>query len=264
MMNRRQLWFFPLVLSFLLAGCSADGKILRQSSEDWAQLRLDGNYIVFNNVWNKKATSGPYRQSIFEDEERGRAGFGWQWEWPASQTVVSYPEVIFGDKPWDKPVGLVPEFPFHPGQKRLVADYDVLLEATGAYNLAFELWPVSAVPGNKDVIKSEIMIWIAHQNLTPAGEKVGDLEVDGTAFDVWVKKGHCDASGVFSNTWDYVAFVAHRPVLKGPLDISAFLNYLLKKGLVEKEHYITSVELGNEIISGKGIARIRDYRISIR
>lgn len=216
------------VCLLVFMGCSSTAstgsarRILKELSQDYAQIFHGEGYVVLNNVWNKGATSGPYTETVFLETYQGKPAFGWQ---------------------WDQPRGLAREMPFHVGEKRIVADYDICLEATGTYNMAFELWPVSALPGTRDK---------------------GSVDVGGTAFDMYLKGCHGDASGGVSNTWTYIAFVAREPILKGPLDLSGFVDCLVDQGILTKDLHIASVELGNEIIEGKGIVHISDYRLTIQ
>lgn len=270
MSRKLLLWFLILVVPLILTGCAAkesvrpSGRLVKYSSEDYALIVLNGGYVLSNNVWNKGATSGPYEQAVFEETVKGKPAFGWQWRWPSSTNVVSYPEVIYGDKPWDKPMGLVAEFPFKAGSKSITTEFDITIGASGVYNLAFELWSVSALPASKDTITHEIMIWIANRGMTPAGAIVDTVRIGQDAFDVYVRKNHGDASGQVANTWTYIAFTAREPLLKGPLDIGAFVDYLLGEGLLTRDLYITSVELGNEIVQGSGIVEIWDYSVTIQ
>ncbi len=132
------------------------------------------------------------------------------------------------------------------------------------YNMAFTLWAVSGIPASRSNISHEIMIWNANAGQAPAGSKRDTLNVGGTAYDVYVEEGHKDASGENANVWTYVAFVAQQPVWRGPLDLSAFLDYLLAHGILTKEHYVTSLELGNEVSQGAGIVEIQDFEIEFR
>ena len=47
------------------------------------------------------------------------------------------------------------------------------------------------------------------------------------------------------------------------IDVSAFIDYLLQKGIMSKNEYITCLELGNEVTSGSGSTVIRDYEIKL-
>jgi hypothetical protein len=178
--------------------------------------------------------------------------------------VVSQPELVCGDKPWDEPLHLNPSFPVKAGAKRITADFDIKLRASGTYNMAFSLWAVSALPASRNVITHEIMIWNAHSGQSPAGSRQGAIEVSGVPYDIYIEKNHKDASGSTRQVWTYVAFVAERPVLKGPIDLSAFVDWLLEHKLLSRDHYVTSVEMGNEVCQGTGIVEVRDFSVSVQ
>ena len=127
--------------------------------------------------------------------------------------------------------------------------------------MAFTVWAVSALPASKATVSHEIMIWNARAGQNPAGSPRGSLDVNGTTYDVYVEENHGDASGANKNAWTYVAFVARKPVWHGPLDISAFIDYLLDHKLLSRSHYLTSLELGNEVCQGTGIAEIQDFSL---
>jgi len=156
------------------------------------------------------------------------------------------------------------EFPFVAGTRKITADFDVSLRASGTYNMAFSLWAVTDPSAPKETISHEIMIWNVNSGMTPAGSLEETVVVDGVNYKMYARIGHGDASGSSAHTWTYVAFVAERPVLKGPLDIGAFIDHLVKKGILIKKNYITSVELGNEVVNGSGCAEISGYSITVK
>lgn len=240
------------------------GKIITESNLDGGRIVVGGRYIVANNCWNRGAANGAGKQRIFLEDVNGQKVFGWQWSWSSTNNVVAYPEVICGTKPWDPPAaGLIPELPFQVGTKRITADFDIAIKASGTYNMAFSLWVASEIPATSGKITHEIMIWNDDSGVAPAGSSRGALKVGGTSYDVYVSPGHGDASGKNSNSWTYIAFVAKRPVLRGPLDITAFTDYLVEKGILTKDLYITSLELGNEVVSGTGLVEIGDFDVKI-
>jgi hypothetical protein len=262
--------FASLGLGTLLSTCmtgTARGPELsqRRSSRDWAVLPLDGGYRVTNNVWNKERARGPYRQAIFTKKAGDATVFGWEWQWPASDGVVAYPEVMYGVSPWgsapgDSAAGL----PLRPGSGGIRADYSISLEAKGIYNMAFEFWTVSALPAAPAGITHEVMIWIANQDMTPAGTWADTFTSGGVTFDMFVRPRHGDASRKNPQQWTYIAFLARTPVLTGPLDISAFVSFLQEKNLLSPDVSITGLELGNEIVTGSGRTEVRDYRVTVR
>jgi Glycosyl hydrolase family 12 len=243
------------------------GRILAQTSADWGSLPFhNGECAVVNNAWNKAAASHGFEQSVFIEEVIGKQVLGWRWRapWQFPPVVVSQPQVLCGNKPWDPKNRPDDGFPFLAGTRHVTADFDVRLRAHGVYNMSFSLWGVSAVPPSRKDITHEIMIWIDHHWQSPAGQRVDSLNVNGTNFAVYIEPHQHDASGANANTWTYVAFVPDQPVMHGPLDISAFLDYLLRRRTLTPNHYVTSIELGNEVSVGVGLTEIHDFAVNIR
>lgn len=233
--------------------------------KDFASLSLGGGYLLSNNTWNRDAAHGPHEQAIFTKSESGKTAFGWQWRWPSSDGVVAYPEVMYGDSPWDpKRRGQAENLPLLVGSRGITVDYDISFEATGMCNMAFEFWTVSSLPAAPAAITHEVMIWIDNNGMTPAGVWTDVFTLDGTTFDVFVRKSHGDASGKNPQKWTYVAFLARTPVLKGPLDVGAFAAFLQSRKLLGDNLYVTGLELGNEVITGAGRTEVRGYKVTVR
>ena len=53
-------------------------------------------------------------------------------------------------------------------------------------------------------------------------------------------------------------------MLEGALDLSAFLEWTVKRGLMDRSVWITNVELGNEVVGGTGTLVLRKYAIDVR
>jgi hypothetical protein len=270
------LLFLPaLAALFLLASCATpsqekareatpSGTIRESTDADWGTLLSGGRYRVLNNVWNKNAATGPRVQRVFLESLDGSEGFGWQWNWTnRSHMVVAYPEVVYGDKPWDEPSGVVSPFPVRAGGARITADFHAAVRTTGVCNMAFSLWCVSALPQKIANISHEIMIWTMNNGMSPAGKKQSGAVINGRKFDVYLKKSHTDDSGGSSHAWTYIAFAPEQPILDGPLVVSDFTDYLIQHGILDSRCFITSIELGNEIVSGSGCTELQGYSISV-
>ena len=262
------------ILSALVLSCSnssdpltfeeVSGSISEESHEDWGTIIYNSKYRVQNNVWNKAAAKGPYIQRVFTEKLNGKEALGWQWNWPLSSTnVVSYPEVIYGDKAWDDPSGILTDFPVTAASSDIVADFDVSTSAEGIYNMAFSIWGYSNSSNPKESITHEIMIWIVNEGMLPAGTKSYVITVNGVIFDVYVRENHGDASGGTSNTWTYIAFSPRTNFLNGPLNIHEFTDFLISKGILSSSTYLSSLELGNEVVGGKGTTEIENYSITV-
>ena len=259
----------------LLAACSTGGgradfdlkqvpgTNVFESEKDFASTVVNGRYRLLNNVWNKGATTGRYRQKIFVNDDNGKTILGWAWKWRDSSGVATYPEIQVGQSPWNGEAGPDSGFPFRAGTKKLVVNYDIGLEATGSYNLAFEFWAVSAVPPSKDTITHEVMIWIAGERLGAAGSEVGKATIGGNTFAINLNKNHGDASGANQNTWAIISLLAEKPILHGPLDIGLIIDYLLKNGYLDSRLFIANLELGDEVQRGSGTTVIRNYAVTV-
>ena len=242
------------------------GRVTDWSSAEWSHLPADGERcILANNVWNKNAAGRNLQQVVFVEDLDGQRTLGWRWRspWQAWPSIAAYPEMICGNKPWDQPIGTYEGMPFHPGDRRLTANYNIRLRATGTYNMAFELWAVSALPSAPENIRCEIMIWIAANGQRPSGIQRASVEVGGVTYDTYINEHQHDASGANQNEWTYVAFVARTLVLNGPLNISALLDTLTPLHILTPDLWITDVELGNEVTEGVGIAEIQGFALQL-
>jgi hypothetical protein len=270
---RRSL-LFNCILVFLTScstgGSHADfdlkqipGTTVFESEQDWASTIINGRFRLVNNVWNKRATSGRYRQKIFVNDDNGKPVFGWVWKWRDSSGPAAAPEVQVGYSPWTGEAAPDSGFPFRAGSKKVVVDYDISLAASGSYNLTFEFWAVSALPPSKDTITHEVMIWIAGENMGPAGSEVGKMTVQGYNFSINMKKNHGDASGRYSNTWTYLALIAEKPILRGPLDIGQIIADLVEEGYLTPNIYIANLELADEVQRGSGTTVVSNYTVHV-
>ena len=262
-----------LVIVGVFVGCASTeptkpqspaGIISEENAADWGTIVRQEKYYIVNNVWNKGAANEPGNQKVFVETLDGKEAFGWQWSWSALWSVVAYPEVIYGNSPWDESSRTKTEFPFIVGKKNISVDFDISLKATGIYNMAFSLWAVTDPLSPKSTISHEIMIWNVNHYMFPAGAAVDSIVVGGVNYKMYFVNGHRDSSGSSSQMWTYIAFVSDRPVLKGTLDFNTFTDYLIKKGILTQNNYITNVELGNEVVRGTGIVEIKYYHVNVK
>jgi hypothetical protein len=241
-----------------------EGTVIYESEKAFSSTVIGDRYRIHNNPWNAKASGGSYRQKIYVKELNGKPIFGWAWRWWDSKgAVVSYPEIQVGDSPW---TGLVSEnsgFPFRIGTKSLKVDYDIDMHASGQYNLAFEFWTISSPPASKNKITHEVMIWVDQSRLGPAGSLVATAPIAGHTFRVFFGGVHGDDSGNNSNTWTIISLVAEKPILHGPLDVGAIIDYLVQTRMLDKNLYVACFELGNEISSGSGKTEVRNYNVRL-
>jgi Glycosyl hydrolase family 12. len=278
MMRKKHFIYWLGIIIFILffsqcglAEQQAPASIYIEIADDYGKITDNGllpDYSILNNVWNKvHAAPGPYEEKIFLKNDNGQVTFGWKWQWPMSKDVVAYPEIIYGIKPWDMgrnsytAEGILP---FIAGTKNVTANFNIHFQNSGVCDMAFSFWAVSDLKTPLSHITNEIMIWnISNGGWAPAGKPQGTIKVNGITYDYY-QCDQTDQSGYYKNHWILSMFASRQPVLNGPLDLSNFVDYLLKIHVLSRKHYITSVELGNEIVGGTGSAEISDYSIDIK
>lgn len=268
-------WLSIVLSILLLAECGlseqpSTAPTYIEVADDYGKITGNGlppGYTILNNVWNKiHAAPGPYEEKIFLKNDNGKVTFGWNWQWPMSKDVVSYPEIIYGIKPWDmgkNPYTLEGDLPFKAGTKSVKANFNINLQNSGSCDMAFSLWAVSDLNAPVSHITNEIMIWnVSNGGWTPAGKPQNTIKINGITYDYY-ECNQTDQSGYYTNHWTLSMFAARQPILNGPLELTDFITYLLKRHVLSRKYYITSVELGNEIVGGTGSAEISDYSIEI-
>ena len=239
--------------------------------EDWAEFHVGPNGRVqvpftgdrwYNsNVWNKAAAGGePYEQCILRRVVDGEDEYGWRWRWPlGTGDVKGYPEVIHGFKPWNLPTrSALPKR--ISAVRELRVDYEAYLAPEGAYNLAFSLWVTRDNPPTAEGITHEIMVWMDRScGFQPyPHSRVAEVEIGGATYTLVIER----AQSTFGQT--YVAFVSHTDQFAGSVDFAPFLAYLVEHGHLPADHYVTDVELGNEVISGTGELWLKTFEVVVR
>jgi len=255
-----------LIAAALALGAANAQSIVQESAEDWAHIAVPGmNCVLANNVWDRKIVPDGFAQSVFLEKHGNETLPGWRWNAPGKrETVLSMPELICGDKPWDEPQHLHAGFPFRAGEKKPHAAFDIEVEAQGHYNMAFSFWAVSKLPAVKANISHEIMIWTVNSGMKPGGTKIGSLEVGGTVFDLYFDDRQGVITGPDPFTWTLISFVARKPLTKGKLDFGPFIECLLARQILTRDHILTSLELGDEVSEGTGRVVVRKLELGIR
>ena len=218
--------------------------------QGWAQESV-GPYIIENNVWGQGSIDN-YSQCIYVINN---STFGWNWDWPNEGShVKSYPEVMFGKKPWSSS-STHPSMPLKAQNvESFVVNFDLQMEASGSYNLAFEFWVTSDSLSDENGITTEVMIWTAGEELQAAGEHISTPYFDGYFYKLYRAE--------FEN-WIYYAFVSEEDQFQGALQIHNFINYMVSIGHLNPDEYVANFEMGNEVVYGSGQTDINSYSVSV-
>ena len=223
---------------------------------DWHRVSV-GEYQVENNVWNKGEIDS-YQQCVAIEGGMKGVDAGWAWNWPGIRfNVVAYPNVLYGKSPW-----LLAPSPSLPMRINEIDCLDVKFrvdqQGSGKGNLSFDLWITDKAESQPQDITHEIMIWLSHKGLNPAGSRLDKLTLEGREIGLWKKEGH-QTSG--DSQWTYLALIYKMDYTQGRIKLHELLNYLVDNGHLEPDLYLSSIQLGNEIVSGYGRTVVRDYEI---
>src|SRR5690606_21866187 len=218
--SRLRSWSRFLVTAVAIVGSAYNGTT--QAADDPSkELGCGDTYTealaigrIANNAWNRQAAGDyPSRQCIRLRSTPNGQQYGWSWDWPTqSDTLLSFPQVIFGWKPWDGGKSSHPQLPMRIAEVgRLELSYEIETRASGKHNLATTLWltrtgSIGAEPNPKD-INTDLMIWTDGFDFDPFGTQVGRASIDGLDFEVWFASelSTPDADGP---RWSYVAYRA--------------------------------------------------------
>lgn len=266
----KPIYLYIVIISLLLTGCftqprtpytqqkikapavTADSRLCG----DWQVLEIN-DFKLENNVWNKQGISD-YKQCVYKIDFDSPFPFGWTWAWPEKDSSVkAYPEIIYGWKPWatestntNIPVQI-------SSINELVVSYDINTEAEGNYNLSFDIWINKQKTPSPNNISAELMIWLHNHGMYPAGGFVEQVTIDGELYDF-------NIGGVGHAGWVYIAFVIAEPEYKGDTKIHEFLKYLVDNDHISSSEYISSIELGNELIDGIGNTRFDHFSVMMK
>jgi Glycosyl hydrolase family 12 len=228
----------------------------------------DGPYNYENNQWGSHKAHGHFEQCLLLRTVDGHAERGWSWDFPGTdRSVFAYPEIIFGWKPWSGGRSSDARFPLKlSAMQKLDIEYDVETDATGSYNLAPEVWLIRQRPSagqpNPSAISAEIMFWVEAAGVAqPGGSLVERPEINGQSYELWQQdNAGGDGSGPL---WRLLSFKTPATERKGTIPVADLLRYLVKKGLVNAEHYVAGVEFGNEISGGRGTTWVKNLKVEV-
>lgn len=225
-----------------------------------------GSLQVMNNAWAREKANGAFEQCVLRRGAAGQEQFGWTWTWPGFEPEgYGFPEVIFGWKPWSGastdarlPIPL-------SALKELSLRYAVSSESSGKISLSAAVWLTSsgqATAPNPLAIADEIAIWLDYpEDATPTGERSGSLAVDGVDYELFHAPNHGDRGN--GQGWDLYYLKGPSRRLQGTLKLERFLAALQGKQLISPEHFVASVEFGNELMSGSGTTWVNDFDVVV-
>lgn len=216
---------------------------------------VQGTVRLVNNVWNSAplVIDKDYTHSITYDpaDLTRNVDFRWDFRDQPSDRVYSYPEIVFGQSPWDRkgPTDFVTRI---DTLRDLDVTIDVAIEGdTGKFNNAFDLWFTDTPTGRGESITTELMIWTHALEFPPEETPVAVWTSGGQTAKVYVRDNFTPGLGLEVD-WRYIAVIFDKDVLQGTIDVDGLIRFLTDKGYVSSTDYMTGVEFGAEVVGGKG------------
>jgi hypothetical protein len=234
-----------LMLASFCAGADSNGLI--EKSGAWDRIQ-DGEYLVENCTWNVQAARHPWQETIFCDPATGSRG--WRWDFSGEDAVTkTYPEIIYGRKPFAIYTSTTSRLPTTLSTARFRLEYEYVAKANGIYNTTTDIsFTDSTNPGPAN-IRAKLMIWFDHKNM-PFFESPGTKRavIGGRPHQVFIDRDHVGPEG----KWVFIALLPENLPARGELNLREYFDYLLSEGALKPEWFLSSIEAGSEIASGKG------------
>jgi hypothetical protein len=244
---------FVSVVSLVTRLPAADAKPIQEK-----ETRVVSGFLLNNNVWGKE--NSPAGWQLIDVVKPGeKLSWAVRYDWPAGtnrHAVKCYPSVVTG---WQWGVwsadGRLP-LPVS-NLAKAVSGASVRLEKPGVQNLAYDLWFHAAAPvRSEDKPSDELMIWVGrYGGAGPLGSLREKIEIDGAKWSLYVG----------DIGWKVFSFVREENTVSWRVDVKAFIDHLVSRGLMKETKQLSSIQFGTEVFSSPGEARldVSDYFVKI-
>ncbi|WP_405719598.1 endo-1,4-beta-glucanase [Streptomyces sp. NBC_01537] len=203
-----------------------------------------GKYWINNNTWG--ADSGKGWSCVWDSYQSGDTiGWGTNYQWSgASSSVKSYASSVLGwhwgwkSQDTGLPVKLSAKTPV-----KSKWSFKVKESTDSVYNVAYDLWLHDTANTDwQSTPKHEVMVWLNKDGgAGPLGTKKERVKLAGAYWDLYVG----------DIGWNVYSFVRVGNTTSANLNLDDFLQALVRRKLVATTDYLSSVEAGTEVFTGK-------------
>ncbi|WP_078861996.1 GH12 family glycosyl hydrolase domain-containing protein [Streptomyces sp. NRRL F-5123] len=130
----------------------------------------------------------------------------------------------------------------------VTSSWSTVQPASGAYDVAYDLWINSAPSTAGQPDGTEIMIWLnSRGGVQPFGGRTGTSTAAGHSWDVWTGQ---------QTSWKIISYVLQGGATSvAGLDVKALIDDAVGRGSVDPAHYLIDAEAGFEVWQGgQGLA----------
>ncbi|MGR8010024.1 GH12 family glycosyl hydrolase domain-containing protein [Streptomyces hypolithicus] len=106
----------------------------------------------------------------------------------------------------------------------------------------------------QDQPKHEVMIWLNKDGgAGPLGSKKQRVRIAGAAWDLYVG----------DIGWNVYSFVRVNNTTRADLNLDGFLQALVRRGLIARTDYLSGVEAGTEVFTGRAQLDTHNYSATV-
>ena len=227
---------------------------------------------LINNMWNEvSAGAQPHSQCLQVRDYGSALEYGWAWNWPASDGIYAYPEMLVGASPWLADASNDARFPRTVESIRSMAlSYQLLTTSTGKQAGAADFWfTATNLVASVDMptpVKAELLIWtnVSAGVVNSSDVPIDVIEIDGKRWTVYMSLDHRDVSHPDDpNRWTLISYVAVENSQASNYDARKFFQDAIGRGVIKATDYVSGVEIGHEVISGSGSSWLRNFSLTV-
>ncbi|NUR26957.1 MAG: cellulose-binding protein [Catenulispora sp.] len=124
-----------------------------------------------------------------------------------------------------------------------VSSWNTTQPASGAYDVAYDIWFNSTPTTSGQPDGTEVMIWInSRGGVAPFGSRTGNATISGLNWNVWTGQ---------QTSWKIISYVLNPGATSvSNLDLKAIFQDAQARGSINPAHYLLDVEAGFEIWQG--------------
>jgi hypothetical protein len=187
------------------------------------------------------------------------------WRFPESATnvlgnVKAFPEIIYGRQLYGA-TSSNSALPAAIKDVNLVANYDIDIETDGIDQLFLQGTYIETKDSNKWRMSVTIMLRPTKVCMDECGNPhkyVETVEIDGITYFVYVQDEYDEQEKISRYNVEMLVKESH---LRGRMKMKSINDYLIKKGWLNKDHFMNSIELGTEVISGTGQVNVKHFSV---
>jgi len=223
-----------------------------------------GIFSILNNKWGEwKLKKGEkYSQSIF----KSHTTVGWRYLTPnKNRGVIGFPELFIGKSPFGGE-STNEYFPKKIEEINILnATYDVSMYLEPKkYNLVFDLWISKNAKNQTNDISHEIMIWEDRNVAMPAGKFIKEVNTTSGIYRMYHTWMDRTSENLGTDGWYFTAFIRKDRRRGGTVNLKEFIYIMLIDDLLNENHFVSTVEFGNEIYNSCGYTIVNDYKLDIK